>query len=80
MSQQIYRKSDPHDVFYSKSPRIVNSELGFFYRVRGGKLNGPFKSRDDAESDLSTFIKISMIEAELDPENHLRTFNRNRLG
>lgn len=65
----IQRKSDPLNVTFPKSPRIISNELGFFYKVRGGKLNGPFKSASDAESDLSVFIKVIKIEEELDPTN-----------
>lgn len=66
---RIQRKSDPLNVTYAKSPRIICNELGFFYKVRGGKLNGPFRSASDAESDLSVFIKVTKIEEELDPNN-----------
>ena len=69
MNRALHRRSDPLNMVFSKSQRIIANDRGFFYKVRGGKVNGPFKSRQDAESDLSVFIKILKIEAELDPNN-----------
>ncbi|MET1254088.1 DUF6316 family protein [Aliikangiella maris] len=64
-----YRRSDPLNVTFHQTERMFNNELGFFYKVRGGKANGPFRSLEHAESDLTIFIKILRIEQELDTEN-----------
>ncbi|TQV75261.1 hypothetical protein FLL45_10015 [Aliikangiella marina] len=69
MSRALYRKSDPLNATFSKSNRIITNGRGFFYKIRGGKMNGPFATRDAAENDLCTFIKVLQIEAELDPRN-----------
>lgn len=69
MNRAFHRKSDPINANYAKSPRIVCNDRGIFYKVRGGRLNGPFKSEIEAKNDLEVFIKVIAIEEQLDTEN-----------
>ncbi|WP_196137177.1 DUF6316 family protein [Aliikangiella sp. G2MR2-5] len=74
MSRSIYRKSDPINSQFEKSPRLVVNDQGFFYKVRGGRLNGPFETEKEARSDLRVFKQVLAIEEQLDTEN-LRIFS-----
>ncbi len=74
MTRAIYRKSDPLNVVYEKSQRLVFNDRGVFYKVRGGRMNGPFESEQAACDDLSVFKQVIKIEEQLDTEN-LRLFN-----
>jgi hypothetical protein len=71
VDRSIHRKSDPLNISFNKSSRIVNNSRGYFYKVRGGKYYGPFDSLSEAESDLTTFINVIKIEDELDPHKFL---------
>ncbi len=75
MDRAFHRKSDPLNATFSKSQRIIVNDRGVFYKVRGGKLNGPFKSEIEARNDLDVFKKVLAIEEQLDTEN-LRIFSR----
>ena len=75
MDTAIHRKSDPLNANFSKSHRIVINDRGVFYKVWGGKLNGPFKSETEARSDLDVFKQVLLIEEQLDTEN-LRIFSQ----
>ncbi|WP_444997641.1 hypothetical protein [Aliikangiella sp. IMCC44359] len=69
MSRQYYRKTDPINVTYTKTSRIFTSDLGVFYKSRGGKVNGPFDTLEGAQEDLAVFMKILEIEEGIDTEN-----------
>jgi len=75
MDRAFHRKTDPLNANYSKTPRLICNSQGIFYKVRGGRLNGPFKSEVEAKNDLDVFIKVIAIEEQLDTEN-LHIFSR----
>lgn|GEM_PF-1457722 len=56
---------------FKRSSRFVINDEGFFYRTRECDLIGPFNTESEALYDLNVFIKVTEIEAELQPENLL---------
>ncbi|MCW8879166.1 MAG: DUF6316 family protein [Kangiellaceae bacterium] len=74
MSRAVHRKSDPLNVNFEKSHRFVVNDRGVYYKVRGGRLNGPFESEKEAQDDLDVFKQVILIEEELDTEN-IRIFS-----
>lgn len=69
MDRVLHRRSDPLNVNFNKSSRLINNDIGFFYKIRGGRLNGPFKTVQEANADLEVFKNVLAIEEQLDIEN-----------
>ncbi|TQV85029.1 DUF6316 family protein [Aliikangiella coralliicola] len=74
MNRAIHRKTDSLNKTYAKTQRIIINDRGVFYKVRGGKLNGPFETEADARNDLKVFMQVVEIEEQLDTED-LRIFS-----
>jgi len=43
--------------FFRRSNRLVVNENGYHYRVRDGKMIGPFESEFDAITNLQNYIQ-----------------------
>lgn len=66
MSRRLYRRTDPLNATYNKTSRMIRTDTGYFYKVRGGTFNGPFETLEEAEADLLTFMAVLKIENEMD--------------
>ncbi|MGX5173208.1 DUF6316 family protein [Aliikangiella sp. IMCC44653] len=63
------RRQDLSSQTFMQTQRFVINDFGIFYKVRGGKLHGPFASEVDAKRDLSVFMQVLKIESELERNN-----------
>ncbi len=48
--------------FFHRTNRLVLDETGYHYRVRKGKIIGPFSCEKDASKDLNGYIENLAID------------------
>jgi len=51
---------------FSRTPRILIADDGYYYKTREGEIRGAFDSESIAMDDLKIFIRVMAIEAALD--------------
>jgi len=63
----VTRNTDlPNSPHFSRTPRVLISDDGYFYKTREGEMRGAFASESIAMDDLKVFIKVMAIEAALE--------------
>ncbi len=51
---------------FSRTPRVMITDDGYYYKTREGETRGAFDSESIAMNDLKIFIRVMAIEAALE--------------